>query len=137
MFLYIYVGLVIQSGALIIFGFWLFHLFHLFHSLAYPFKSENFMKSTHTKRNVHIIEVFITLICGLLPSFVIVGTSGYQYSGYPPYCTFKTPKVFFYTFIFPISIAATIGLCMLLFSLWILRKVNTYMLSSFVVHVRC
>ena len=86
------------------------------------------MKSTHLKRNVHIIEIVITLVCGLLPSVIIIGTSGYQYTGFPPVCTNEIPEVLFYTFIFPISIGATVGLSMLLLSLVILRKVSNYVL---------
>ena len=72
---------------------------------------------------MHLIEVFIVLICGLLPSAIITGTSGYHYIGFPPICINEIPEVLFYTFIFPISIEATFGLCMLLISLWIIRKV--------------
>lgn len=120
---FIYVGLVVQSGALIFFGFWVFHLFHLLHSLIYPLKAQNLLKSKRFRRYVHLIEVLVILVCGLLPSIITVSTSGYQYSGFPPVCTNEIPEVFFYTLIFPICIEATIGLCMLLISLWILRKV--------------
>ena len=92
----------------------------------YPFKAQNLMKSTHLRRKVHIIEVVITLVCGLLPSVIIIGTSGYQNFAFPPVCTNETPEVLFYTFIFPMSIGATIGLSMLLISLVILRKVSSY-----------
>ena len=122
-YLFTYVGVVVQSGALIFFGFWVFHLFHLLHTLMSPLKAQNLLKSERFRRTVHIIEVLVVLVCGLLPSVVIVSTSGYQYSGLPPVCTNAIPEVSFYTFIFPISILATIGLCMLLISLWLLRKV--------------
>ena len=82
------------------------------------------MKSKQFRRITHFIEVLIILVCGLLPSIVIVSTSGYQFVGFPPVCNNEIPEVFFYTLIFPISIEATIGLSMLLVSLWLLRKVN-------------
>ena len=119
----VHLGLVVQSGALIFFGFWLFHLFHLLHSLMYPFKAQELMKSPQLRRNIHIIEVIITLACGLIHSVIVVGTSGYQHFAFPPLCTNKGPEILFYTFIFPISIEATVGLCMLLVSLWLLHKV--------------
>ena len=84
------------------------------------------MKSAHLKRNVHITEIVITLVCGLLPSVIIIGTSGYQHFAFPPVCTNGIPEVLFYTFIFPISIGATVGLSMLLLSIVILRKVSSY-----------
>ena len=92
----------------------------------YPFKAQNLMKSTHLRRNVHIVEIVITLVCGLLPSVIIIGTSGYQHYAFPPVCIHGTPEMLFYTFIFPISIGATIGLSMLLISLVILRKVRKH-----------
>ena len=116
-------GLVVQTGALIFFGFWLFHLSYLFFSLVYPFKAQNLMKSTHLKRNVHIIEVVITLVCGLLPSVIIIATSGYKHYAFPPVCIHASPEMLFYTFILPISIGAAVGLSLLLLSIVILRKV--------------
>ena len=120
----IYAGFIIQSGGLIFFGFWIFHLTHLLHSLISPMRSQNLMKSKRFRRIAHLVEVLIILVCGLLPSIVIVSTSGYQFVGFPPTCNSEIPDVFFYTLIFPISIEATIGLCMLLVSLWLLHKVT-------------
>ena len=120
---FVHSGLVIQSGALIFFGFWLFHILHLLHSLMYPFKAQKLMKSPQLKRNIHIIEVTVTLACGLIPSVVIIGTSGYQHFAFPSVCINEVPEMLFYTFIFPISIGATVGLCMLLICFVILRKV--------------
>ena len=107
---------------MIFFGFWLCHLSYLLFSLKYPFKVKELMKSTHL-RNIHVVEVVITLVCALLPGIIIVSTSGYQHFGFPPLCVHKIPEVLFYTFIFPISIGATVGLSMLLLSIVILRKV--------------
>ena len=128
-FVMFYLGLVVQSGALIFFGFWIFHLFNLLYSLMFPFRSQHLIKSKQFRRNVHFIEVLIVLMCGLLPSIIIVSTSGYQYIGFPPVCTNEIPEVLFYTLIFPISIEAIFGLCMLLISLWILRKVTNQWLT--------
>ena len=128
---FIYVGAIVQSGALIFFGFWVFHLFHLLHTLVSPLKAQNLLKSQRFRRSVHLIEVLVVLVCGLLPSVIIVSSSGYQYSGFPPICTHATPEVLFYTLIFPISIEATIGLCMLLISLWLLRKVTACTVLSY------
>ena len=121
---FVHSGLVIQSGAFIFFGFWLFHILHLLHSLISPFKVQRLMKSPQIRRNVHIIEVIVTLVCGLIPSVIVIGTSGYQHFAFPPICTNEVSEMLFYTFIFPISIGATVGLCMLLICFIILRKVT-------------
>ena len=89
----------------------------------FPLRSQHLIKSKQLRRSVHLIEVLVVLVCGLLPSVIIISTSGYQYIGFPPVCTNEIPEVLFYTLIFPISIEAIFGLCMLLISLWILRKV--------------
>ena len=88
------------------------------------------MKSKKFRRIAHLIEVVIISVCGLLPSIVIVSTSGYQFIGFPPVCNYEMPDVFFYTLIFPMSIEATVGLCMLLVSLWLLHKVANYYLFA-------
>ena len=54
-------GLVVHAGALIIFGFLIFHLSHLLHSLLQPHKTQILMNSVKFKRNAHIIEVAIVV----------------------------------------------------------------------------
>ena len=81
------------------------------------------MKSKRFRRVTHLIEVVMISVYGLLPSIVIVSTSGYQFVGFPPVCNNDMPDVFYYTLVFPISIEATVDLCMLLVSLWLLHKV--------------
>ena len=124
--MYVRSGLVIQSGAMIFFGFWLFHILHLLYSLISPFRAQKLKKSPQLRRTVHIIEVIITLVCGLIPSVVIIGTSGYQHFAFPPVCTNEVPEMLFYTFVFPISIGATVSLYMLLICFIIIRKVTMY-----------
>ena len=97
----------------------------------YPFKAQQLMKSPKLRRNIHIIEVTVTLACGLIPSVIVVVTSGYQHFAFPPVCTNEVPEMLFYTFIFPISIGATVGLCMLLISIIILRKVWKHVIYIF------
>ena len=81
------------------------------------------MKSKRFRRVTHLIEVIIISVYGLLPSIVIVSTLGYQFIGFPPVCNNDMPDVVFYTLVFPMSIEATVGLCMLLVSLWLIHKV--------------
>ena len=83
------------------------------------------MNSKRFQRIAHLIEVVIISVYGLLPSIVIVSISGYQFVGFPPVCNNEIPEVFFFALIFPVTIEATVGLCMLLVSLWLLHKVNS------------
>ena len=116
-----FLGFVLQTGGITFFGFWLLYLSHLLYSLLCPFRSERLMKSVRYRRTAHVIELLIVSVCGFLPSIIIICTSGYRYSGFRPACLYVIPEVLFYTFVFPISIGATIGLCILLISLKILK----------------
>jgi len=78
----------------------------------------------HAKK-CHVIEVAIVLVIGSLPGAIIAGTSGYQIDRFPPdVCVPINLDVFFYTFLFPIALGATLGLCMLITTFWILRRVS-------------
>jgi len=116
-------GTVIQAGGLIFLGFWLCHLGHLFFSLAYPFRSQQLMKSVWFRWISHWTEVLVVVAVGFVPSIAILSTSGYSFTGFPPTCNASDTNLLFYTFTLPYAIASTFGLCILLASLWILRKV--------------
>ena len=118
-----HLGFVLQSGALIFFGVWVIHLFHLLYGLLFPIRAMQLSNSKKFQRYVHLTEVLVVLVCGLLPSVITVSTSGYQYTGFRNVCTSRLHEVFFYTLMLPMSIEATFGLSMLLICLWILCKV--------------
>jgi len=84
---------------------------------------------TEHAKMVHVIEMIVIISLGLLPSVIIVSTSGYQIDGsLPDLCVPRGRSEFFYTFSLPIVIGATIGLSMLLTAFWILRQVSYIML---------
>ena len=118
------VGAVVNSGALVWCGFWLFHLFHLFHSLLFPFEAKKLMESTRFKRYAHIIEVLVVVVCGFTPSIVIINTTGYRYSGFPAACFNDNPEGQFYALILPLALGSTVGCCVLFLSLCVLCKVR-------------
>ncbi|XP_065911465.1 uncharacterized protein [Dysidea avara] len=115
-------GVVIHTGGLIFLGFWLCHLCHVFFSLAYPFRSQQLMKSVQFRKISHLTEVVVVIACGFIPSIAILSTSGYSFTGFPPTCNASDTDVLFYTFTLPYALASTFGLCILLASLWILHK---------------
>ncbi|XP_065907492.1 uncharacterized protein [Dysidea avara] len=115
-------GAVVNSGALVWCGFWLFHLFHLFHSLLFPFEAKKLMESTRFKRYAHIIEVLVVVVCGFTPSIVIINTTGYRYSGFPAACFNDNPEGQFYALILPLALGSTVGCCVLFLSLCVLCK---------------
>ena len=109
------------------------HLAHLFFAIAFPFKTRRFM-ADHAK-TTHVIEMIIILVLGSLPSIITINISGYQFSEFLPYmyvCTSRDRDVFFYTFLLPIVIGATIGLPMLFTTFWLLRRVS---IKFYVLHI--
>jgi len=118
----IFIGFVVHTGTLVIFGFLVFHLSHLLHSLIKPHKAQILMNSIKFKRSAHILEVTVVVAFGLVPGIVLASISGYSYSGFPPVCNILNPAVLFYTLTLPISIGSTAVLCLLLISLWILHQ---------------
>ena len=76
----------------------LFHILHLFGSVAFPFKSEQLWQSKSFKRKAYVIEIIVILICGLLPSIIILSVGGYQFSGFPALCAPSSEPVPVYIF---------------------------------------
>ena len=124
-FVVVFLGTGIHFGGITFFLFWLFHCGHLFFSLAFPFKANHISKSFSLKLKIHIAEVTFILLCGLLPSIVIISTSKYQYNGFPLFCFSSSHLVFFYSYVLPIAIGAVIGICLLFASFWIVHKVGS------------
>ena len=106
------------------FLFWLFHILHVFSSFAFPFKSEYWLQSKTFRRQTYVMEMVFILLCGFLPSIIIASTSGYRFLGFPLLCVASSESILFYTFLLPLTLGSTIGLCLLLASFWIVHKVK-------------
>ena len=74
------------------------------------------------RRRIHIAEVVIVLVCGLLPPIITISVSNYQDDGL--YCSPRSTNIMFYGEMIPYIIMDSIGLSLLFCSLWILRKVS-------------
>jgi len=99
----------------------MFHMAHLLFAVAFPFKAKNFM-SEHSKK-AHVIEVIVVLVLASLPGVIVLSTSNYQFDRFPPYLCWPSIHIFFYTFMFPFSIYATIDIAMLFTAFLFIRKV--------------
>jgi len=115
-------GFAIQAGVITFLLFWLAHVTHMFLSLAFPFRTKKLLESTTFKWRVHLIEFIIILTIGLLPAIVIFVTSGYGFAGLGSFCL-TSGNVQFYFLILPLAIGNTIGISLLLVSVWIIHKV--------------
>lgn len=80
---------------------------------------------TDHSRVAHAAELTIIVVLGLIPSVIVVSTSGYHIDGFlPDLCVPSSRDVLFYTILLPILICATIALTMLFTAFWILRRVS-------------
>ena len=91
--------------------------------MAFPFKAKRFIGEYH--RIIHIVEVIIVMSLGLLPGAIIISTSKYQFTNFPPdLCVPSNSRVFFYSSSIITSIKSTIGLGMLFTAFSVLRRVS-------------
>ena len=103
----------------------LFHILHLFGSVAFPFKSEQLWQSKSFKRKIYVIEIIFILICGLLPSIIVLFVSRYQFSGFPALCAPSSEPVPVYIFLVSNAVVGVISLSLLFVTFWIIHKVCT------------
>ena len=116
-----------QFGLFCFMGFWCFHLFHLYHGLAFPYQAKQWMDSRLTRNKIHLTEVTIVLVCGVVPPILTISLSNYQDVGL--YCLPRSTHLIFYGQVLPCVFGFIIGLSLLFYTLWILRKVSyTYIL---------
>jgi len=103
-------------------GFWFFHLLHLFLGLAFPFTMQVWMKSLSYRKKIHITEVVIVVLYGILSPIIAVSTTKEQDNG--SFCVPQSNSVAFYGALLPNIALFCIGLVVLFMSLRILRKVS-------------
>ena len=91
-------------------------------SLAFPIKYYKF--SLMKSYKLYLLEIVLIFTFGVFPSLIIAVMSGYQFIGFPPVCFTRSPNVFFYVTVFPVSIVSMIGICLLFGALWFLHRVR-------------
>ena len=117
-------GFIVLCGLTVFFLFWIFHVLHMFGSLAFPFKFQQWSKSKRLRRQTYLVELILIFLCGVLPWIILTIVSDYQFPGFPYLCLPSSGPVLFYTFLLPVTILSTFGLCLLFASFWILHKVS-------------
>ena len=120
--MYTSLGFILHLTFTCFMGFWCFHLFHLFLGLAYPYQAKHWMDSRATRMKFHIIEVVIVLIFGIVPPILVISLSNYQDIGLV--CLPRSTDLLFHGETMPCCFVFCIGLSLMFYSLWILRKVS-------------
>jgi len=114
--------MVIQTSFSIFNLFWLFHILHMFSSMAFPFKSKKLWESNSLKRKVYVAEMIVIVICGLLPSIIVITVDNYQYVGIFA-CVPGSGSVLVYTLLLPFTLVGMIGSSILFVTFWLIHKV--------------
>ena len=112
-----------QAGFLIFSGFWILFVIHLFMKLVFPIHSHNFDKSKYRTR-VHVVEVAVVLLIGLLVPSIVVGTSEYKIVNFPPTQCSADVEVTFYTLILPTILVQGAGVILILFTFVSIHRVS-------------
>ena len=124
----IIIGIVLQFLYSCFVGSWCFHILHLFLGLAFPFQMKLWLDSPSRRKKIHITEVTIVALFGLLSPIIAVNITRYQDNGW--FCTPQCQSVAFYGALLPDIAVFCIGLGFLFTSLWILRKVSLCVYKS-------
>ena len=119
----LFAGFAYQAGLLIFLGFWLLFNFHLFLKLVFPLQFRNFDTYKH-RRKVHILEIAVVLIVGILLSSLVVGIADHGIVNFPPTQCSPNVEVTFYTLIFPTLLLQGAGLMLILFSFVSIHQVS-------------
>ena len=112
-------------------GFWFFHLLHLFLGLRFPFKMKTLLDSSSIRLKIHLTELVIVLLLGLLSPILTISLSFNRDSGW--FCTPQSNDVVFYGIMLPQVLMFLIGLVLLFLSLWILRRVSLANVDMYIV----
>ena len=103
-------------------GFWCFHLLHLFLGVAFPFTTKAWMDSSSCRKKIHITEVVIVVLYGLLSPIIAVSVTKQHFTGIR--CLPQSNSVEFYGGLLPNIALFCIGLMFIFTSWWILLKVS-------------
>ena len=122
-FICLFAGFTFQAGILIFSGFWLLFIAHLFLKLVFPLQFRKFETSKY-RTKVHILEIVIVVLVGILIPAIVVGTVEYNVVNFPPTQCAANVEVTFYTLILPTILIQGTGIMLILFSFVSIHRVS-------------
>lgn len=116
---------------------WFFHISALFWAFRFPVHFRSYVQ-LHRIRYIHAVCVLLGLVIPVLPVVVTLGdyatdekTSstptgfGFGLTNFPPVlCAGLDPDASFYSLVLPITVLTEIGMTLLVFTFWDVRKVG-------------
>ena len=114
---------------------WFFHIAALFWAFRFPLHFRSFQKLKRIKY-VHIVCVVLGVVVPVLPVVVTIGVNeregtrngfGFGMTNFPPIlCAGLDSNASFYSLVLPITLMAEVGMTLLVFTFWDVRKVRTH-----------
>jgi len=116
----LFAGFTLSSVLIIYSLFWLIYILRLLLVLIFPLPSSQVYKLIHN-RKIQITEVACVFIVAVTPNIILVATSEFHITNYPPVICGASIEITFYACIIPIMSANFIGLIVILF---VLHKIH-------------
>ena len=89
----------------------------------FPLQFHNFDTYKH-RTKIHIIEIVIVLLLGILIPAIVVGTVEYSIANFPPTLCSANVEVTFYTLILPTILIQGSGIMLIMFSFVSIHRVS-------------
>ena len=105
--------------------FWLIYIVRLLLVLMYPLPSSRVYKLIRN-RKIQIMEVACVFIVSVIPNIVLVATSKFHITNYPPISCGASVEITFYGFVIPTMSINFAALIVMLFVLYKIHEVSRY-----------
>ena len=123
----LYAGFIIFSIIIMYSLFWLMYIMRLLLVLIYPLPSSRVYKLIRN-RKIQILEVACVFIVSVIPNIVLVTTSKFHITSYPPVSCGASTEITFYGCIIPTMSINFVGLIVMLFVLYKIHDVSHHQL---------
>jgi len=114
------IGFVYHMCITLMMMFWMLNIIHIFLRIVFPFMSQKIDGKLFL---LQILEVVGSVILCSIAPIVYASTSQYQITRFPPLLCVPTEDVYFYTISIPLCTILTIGVNLLVITMWKIHKV--------------
>ena len=123
MYFSLYTGFIVFSVLVMYSLFWLIYILRLLLVLMYPLPSSRVYKLI-CNRKIQIMEVVCVFIVSVIPNIVLVATSKFHITSYPPVSCGASVEITFYGCVIPTMSINFAGLIVMLFVLYRIHYVS-------------
>jgi len=102
--------------------FWMLNIFHIFLRVTFPLQTKYYIEKRLSL--LHVIEVAGSFILCSVAPIIYVSTSQYEMTRFPPLLCVPTEEFYFYTLSLPLCFTLTIGINLLIVTLWKIHQAS-------------